>query len=125
MHGSWRAAPSARPYLPKLSAPLADLLDGLLQPQPEQRLSLERACAHPWVAAALPPRMQAAWERIEAAQAELDAAVYASPLDRASRAHAAAAGARTERALAAVAWRTTTAHGTQLVRHRGLLPLQP
>lgn len=46
---------------PPLPPALCDLLDGLLNPDEGARPSARAALAHPWVAAPLPPRLEAAW----------------------------------------------------------------
>lgn len=65
------------PYLHRLSASCADLLDRLMTTDPAKRITIDQAEAHPWLQRALQPELQAAWEALEA-KAAADAAWLAT-----------------------------------------------
>lgn len=72
---SWR---DATPGADILSEPLLLLLDGMLQPRPELRATLQQVLASEWVNQPLPPKLQCAMDVLQEEQQAREAAAAAA-----------------------------------------------
>jgi hypothetical protein len=78
---SWRASRFVKPYLAHLTPECLDLLDRMLRPDPEQRISVAGVLRHPWMTKPLPPDLEAGWARVQEEQAAATARVQSLQLD--------------------------------------------
>lgn len=64
---TWNESKYIKPFVRKLSRPCVDLLDRMLQLDPAKRISVAGVQMHPWSTMPLPPKYQAAWDKLDAA----------------------------------------------------------
>lgn len=67
---SWRESLFVKPYLRKMSPALQDLLNKMLEKDPEKRITMAGVKIHPWVSTPLhPPQLEKKWRELQQQQA--------------------------------------------------------
>jgi serine/threonine-protein kinase SRK2 len=84
--GSWSEVPHIKKAVQKLSAEVKDLLDHILVPKEEERITIPEIEAHPWYRQKLPKEYAAAEEALRKDQARVEAYVSSRSISTAAKA---------------------------------------
>ena len=79
---SWKESPFVRPYLSKFSPSLVALLDGILERDPEMRISMSACVRSPWVCAPLTEPFESAYCQLMDRQIAVEREVQSIKIDQ-------------------------------------------